>query len=142
MDATPTSATATASAVGTSGTQQGNFTYVFNATAFGQDIFFSKNGATTVTGQLFNGGSATASTSVASTTAITSTADTSASNNYVIHAGQTKQITVTITVPAGTNASLNSDLGSFFFGVSDSAASASSTPFNNNYQTPSVFLHA
>jgi hypothetical protein len=144
IDSAPSSATATATAVGTTGTQQGNFTYVFNATAFGQDIYFSKNGGTTVTGQLFNNGSATASTSVASTTSITSTADTSSVNasNYVIHTGQTKQITVTVTVPQGTNAPLNSVLQRFQYGLTDATASASTTLLNNNYQTPSVFLHA
>ncbi|CAN5678006.1 hypothetical protein BH11PAT2_BH11PAT2_07520 [soil metagenome] len=144
IDPTPTSATATATAVGTTGTQQGNFTYVFNVTGFGQDIFFSKNGNATIFGKLYSNGSSTAaSTTVASTTAITSTADTSANGtNYVIHSGQTKQVSVTVTVPQGTNAPLNSVLTSFQFGLTDAAPSATSTPFNNNYQTPSVFLHA
>ncbi|MEO6536309.1 MAG: peptidoglycan-binding protein [Candidatus Paceibacterota bacterium] len=142
VDSAPSSATATATAVGTSGTQQGNFTYVFNATAFGQDIFFSKNGTATVLGALYSNGVSTSS--VASSTAITSTADTSSgnANNYVIHTGQTKQITVTVTVPAGTNAPINSVLTGLKYGLTDATASASTTVLNNNYQTPSVYLHS
>jgi hypothetical protein len=142
IDAMPTSATATSQTVNTtSGQQQGNFTFTFNVTAFGQDVYFSKNAGNTIGGTIYSNGTAT---NIASTTALTSTADTSTGNsqNYVIHSGQTKQVTVTITIPAGSNAPLNAVLNSFKWGTTDGAPSANTASFNNNYQTAPVFLHA
>jgi hypothetical protein len=142
IDGTPSSTSASASAVGTGGTQQGNFTYTFNVTAFGQDIYFAKSAATTIVGQVFDASSV--ATTTATSSALTSTADTSSGNaaNYVVHSGQTKQVTVTVTVPAGSNASVYSRLNSFKFGLSDGAPSASTAPFTNNYQTAPVYLHS
>ncbi len=133
---------ATATSVGTSGTQQGNFTFTFNVTAFGQDVYFSKTGSVAVSGRLLANGTATST--VASSTALTSTADTSSgnSNNYVVHSGQTKSITVTVTVPAGTNASLSAILDSFHYGTTDATVAASSTSLTTNYQTGPVYLHS
>jgi peptidoglycan hydrolase-like protein with peptidoglycan-binding domain len=142
IDGTPSSTSASASAVGIGGTQQGNFTYTFNVTAFGQDIYFAKSAATTIVGQVFDASSV--ATTTATSSALTSTADTSSGNaaNYVVHSGQTKQVTVTVTVPAGSNASVYSRLNSFKFGLSDGAPSASTAPFTNNYQTAPVYLHS
>jgi len=139
FDTTPTTS-ATAQSLGTSGTQQGNFTFTFNVTAFGQDIFFSKNANVTTSGTLYSNGTATST--VASSTALTSTADVTGSNNYVIHSGQTKSVTVTVTVPQGTNAPINAVLNTFRYGTAETNVSASSTQLNNNYQTAPVYLHS
>lgn len=138
FDTNPTTS-ATATSLGNTATQQGNFTFTFNVTSFGQDIYFSKNANTTVSGRLLSNGSAT---STASSTSLTSTADTSTGNNYVVHSGQTKSVSVTVTVPAGAGGPVNAVLDTFRYGTSDATVSASSTALTTNYQTASVFLHS
>lgn len=142
-DASPSGATANATAVGTSGTQQGNFVFTFNVTAFGQDVFISKNAATSTNYSLLSNGTASGATS---TVGLTMTADTSANGNYVVHAGQSKQVTVTVTVPAGNSTTINAKLNSLIYSLTDTAAPAGPTgqtaTLNNNYQTPGVFIHS
>ncbi|MDB4992073.1 MAG: baaA1 [Parcubacteria group bacterium] len=141
LDASPSSATANVTTVNTTtGSQQGTFTFTYNVTAFGQDVFFSKNANTAINGQILSNG--TAATTTATTSAITSTADTSGSNNYVVHSGQTKQVTVTITLTQGFNQSVYAQLFNMKFGSTDAAPAASTAVFNNNYITAPVYVRA
>ncbi|MDB5265304.1 MAG: baaA1 [Parcubacteria group bacterium] len=139
VDSAPTTSTS-ASQVGTTGTQQGSFMYTFNVTSFGQDIFFSKVGNLAVTGTITD--QSGVATSTASSTAISSTADTSTGNHYVVHSGQTKQVSVTITVPAGSNQSDTSVLKTFTFSNSDAFTTTSTTTLPSAYQAGPLFLHA
>jgi peptidoglycan hydrolase-like protein with peptidoglycan-binding domain len=138
-DTNPTTS-AVSTNVGTTGTQQGTFTFTFNVTAFGQDIFVgTTSSAYSLT--VFNNSGGTV---VASSSAITSTADkTSSVGNYVIHSGQTKSVTVSATVNGG-GTYYYAKLNSLNYGTVDSAGgtTASSTIFNNNYQTAPVYVHA
>lgn len=139
VDSTPTSATASVQAIGTSGQQQGTFTYTFNVTAFGQDVYVSKSASVAINGQLFSNGVAT---NTASSSALTSTADTSGSgNNYVVHSGQTKTFTYTVTVNAA-GGYVNSDLNTLNFALTDvNPANTNSTTFTNSYITAPVYIH-
>jgi len=137
FDTTPTTS-ATVAAIGTSGTQQGNFTFTFNVTAFGQDIYFAKDN-TAFTATLMNGSTASTTANTASSTAISSTADT-ISGVYVVHSGQTKSVTITSTVN-GSGGYLYMALNSFKYGTTIGAPTASSTTFTTNYQTNQIYIH-
>ncbi len=138
FDATP-STSATVSAIGTSGTQQGTFTFTFNVTAFGQDIYFAKSNTAFTATLLDNTGTASSTANAASSTAISSTADT-ISGVYVVHSGQTKSVTITSTVN-GAGGYLYAALNSFKYGTTIGAPTASSTTFTTNYQTNQIYIH-
>ncbi len=136
-DTNPTTS-AVATNVGTTGTQQGTFTFTFNVTAFGQDIYVgTTSSAYNLSIYMNNGTSVSASSS-----AITSTADkTSSVGNYVVHSGQTKSFTVSATVN-GYGTYFYAKLNSLYYSTTDSTTYGSSYTFNNNYQTSPVYVHA
>lgn len=135
FDTTPTTS-ATKSVPGTGTQETGTFTFTFNVTAFGQDVYLSS----TTNGYTPSGvydQTGTATTTAAS--AITSTADRSTLNNYVIHSGQTKAVTISYT-KAGQGGYAYARLLTLKFGTTDANPLASSTSFTTNYQTSQIYL--
>jgi hypothetical protein len=117
----------------------GTFTLTFNVTAFGQDIFissttngFTPNGATALFDQ---NGVATTSTAAS----ISSTADRSTLNNYVIHSGQTKAVTVQYT-KLGQNGVAQAKLQTLLFGTTDANPLSKSITLPTAYQTAQQYL--
>ena len=138
VDSTPASETATKSVPGTGTQETGTFTITFNVTAFGQDVYVSSttNGFTPL---LVLDQSGVATTTAAAS--ITSTADrtTTGTNNYVIHSGQTKSVTVSYT-KLGQAGYAYARLLTLKFGTTDANPLASSTSFTTNFQTPQIYL--
>ncbi|MDR3548075.1 MAG: peptidoglycan-binding protein [Candidatus Pacebacteria bacterium] len=140
VDSTPTTS-AVAQTLGNSSTQLGTFTFTFNVTAFGEDIYLSSttNG---FTGSLYDQGGNT----VTATTSISSTADrtSGSTNNYVIHNGQTKQVTVSFT-KSGGNAYYYGKLSTLHFGTADTGTSgplSQTFTFPTSYQTTQIYLNS
>ena len=118
-DSAPTTSAIVTNNGGNVTAQTGTFTFTFNVTAFGQDAYIaSTSGAFTSTVYDYsNSNTATSSTAVASS--LTSTADRSGLSNYVVHSGQTKQITVQTTVVEGAGHFYYVVLNSLKFNTSD-----------------------
>jgi peptidoglycan hydrolase-like protein with peptidoglycan-binding domain len=139
VDSQPSSASGWSNiATAGNGTQQtATYSFVFNVTAFGQDIFVSSttNGYTPVT--LYDGSTNTSTTTAATT--VSSQADTSGLGNYVIHNGQTKQFTITYT-KQGQNGTVYAKLGTLKFGTTDANPLSSTYTFPNTYKGGSLFL--
>jgi len=141
VDAAPTTSVTT-QGNGSNTQITGTFNLTFNVTAFGQDIYvssttngFTPNGATA----LFDGnGNATTSTAAS----ISSTADRSGLNNYVIHSGQTKSITISYT-KLGQGGIAQAKLLTLVYGLSDATAvgaSSKTLTFPTAYQTAQQYL--
>ena len=120
-DSAPTTSASVTNNGGNVTTQTGTFTFTFNVTAFGQDAYIaSTTSAFTTTVYDYTLGVSTSSPAVASS--LTSTADRSGLGNYVVHSGQTKQVTVQTTVNSGAGHFYYVVLNSLKFNTSDSAA--------------------
>ncbi|MDB5237518.1 MAG: baaA1 [Parcubacteria group bacterium] len=128
---------------GNSAQQTGTFTLTFNVTAFGQDVYISSttNGFTTknqgVLGPQVVDQSGAATTTAASS--ISSTADRSTLNNYVIHSGQTKSVTIQLT-KVGQSGVAQAILSTLLFGTTDTNPLSSSIALPTAYQTAQQYL--
>jgi hypothetical protein len=119
-DSAPTTSASVQNNGGNVTAQTGTFNFTFNVTAFGQDAYIaSTSAAFTATVFDYTNNSATTSALIASS--LTSTADRSGLGNYVVHSGQTKQITVQSTVSTGAGHFYYVVLNSLKFNTSDSA---------------------
>jgi hypothetical protein len=141
-DGSPSVYSATAafnSSGGGSTTQTGTFNFTFNVTAFGQDVFVSSTSAAfTAT---LSSGNAASSTVTAS--AISSTADRdSSTQNFVIHSGQTKSVTVTLTRNGGNNTNYTARLNTLLFGTSASTPTTSTINLPSAYTTGNVIINS
>jgi peptidoglycan hydrolase-like protein with peptidoglycan-binding domain len=134
-DAVPTTSAVAQTVSNNASTQTGTFNFTFNATAFGQDIYISSTSNGYTPASVFKSDGTTA----AATTTLTSTADRSALGNYVIHAGQTKSITVSFVKAAG-NAFYYAKLQTLLFGTTDGNPLASTITLPTAYQTNQVYL--
>ncbi len=124
-DSAPTTSASVTNNGGNVTTQTGTFTFTFNVTAFGQDAFIAStsNAFTATVYDYTNNNTATSSATVASS--LTSTADRSGLGNYVVHSGQTKQVTVQTTVNSGQGHFYYVVLNAIKFNTTDSAAGIS-----------------
>jgi hypothetical protein len=122
-------------------TQTGTFTFTFNVTAFGQDIYVASTSAA-FSASLFSGNQAASSTITAS--AITSTADRDATTqNYVIHSGQTRQITITVSRNGGNNTFYYAKLNSLNFDTTNVAVpTGRSITLPTAYTTNQVIINS
>ncbi len=123
-------------------TQTGTFTFTFNVTAFGQDIYVASTSAA-FNASLFSGNNSASSTPTAQ--AITSTADRdSTTQNYVIHSGQTKQITITISRNGGNNTFYYAKLNTLYFDVAPNQAlpTGRSITLPSSYTTNQVIINS
>ena len=121
---------------GNSAQQTGTFNLTFNVTAFGQDVYISSttNGFTPT--QVVDGSNVATTTAAAS---LSSTADRSALNNYVIHSGQTKSVTVSFT-KVGQGGIVQAKLSTLLFGTTDANPLSNSITLPTAYQTAQQFL--
>jgi peptidoglycan hydrolase-like protein with peptidoglycan-binding domain len=130
---------------GNSAQQTGTFNLTFNVTAFGQDIYVSSttNGITTpnpTAGGLIQVVGVNGNGTTTAAAALSSTADRSALNNYVIHSGQTKSITVSLT-KVGQSGIAQGKLSTLLFGTSDATVlTGGVVTFPNTYQTAQQYL--
>ena len=143
-DGTPTSATAvsTLNSGGSATTQTGTFTFTFNVTAFGQDIFVGTTPSAFVA-TLYTTSTSTGSVSTTSPTAsaISSTADRDQGTNvYVIHSGQTRQVTISVSKNGGNNGYYYARLNTLNFGLSNTDTTSRSIQLPTSYQTPQVIV--
>ncbi len=131
--------TAVATASSANSTQQiGTFTFTFNVTAFGQDIYVPSVANSAFRTQLYMGQDT--GFTVTSTSAVTSTADRSSRGNFVIHAGQTKKFTVTITALDAQNQTVQAGLLGLNYGTSDASPATSAYSFPSTYLTSAIML--
>ena len=124
----------TVSSVGTTGTQQGTFTFVVPVTSFGQDIYLGTSTAS-------YGYTLTGATTGTTSSILTSDADVSTGVGYVIHSGQTKNVTVSITA-TGASAYVYANLNYIKFGTTTAAVTASTATTTSAFQTSPVSLHS
>ncbi len=134
-DAAPTT-NVTTTVNGNSAQQTGTFTLTFNVTAFGQDVFVSSTTNGFLPTQVVDQNNAATTTAAAS---ISSTADRSPLNNYVIHSGQTKSITVQFT-KVGQSGVAQAKLTQLNFGTLDATPTTNSITLPTAYQTNQQFL--
>lgn len=134
-DSAPTTTAVVANNGGNVTSQTGTFTFTFNVTAFGQDAFIASttNAYGVTVFDFTNSNTATSSNVTGSVianpnvaTSLTSTADRSTLGNYVIHSGQTKQITIQVALStAGAGHFYYAVLKNLKFNTSDASAGIS-----------------
>ncbi len=129
VDASPTTSATTAT-VGSTSQQLGTFSFTFNVTALGQDAYVPSSVNAFAPLQLFDQNGIATTTQA---TSITSTADRTSQNNYVIHVGQTKSFTITLT-KLGQNGTVQAKLATLRYGNADQ------NPANNTYSFPSTYV--
>jgi peptidoglycan hydrolase-like protein with peptidoglycan-binding domain len=140
-DAVPTTSATVALNGGSNTTQQkGTFTFTFNVTAFGEDVFVSSttNGYSVALTDTSNG----TRTTTASTTAITSSADISPLGNYVVHSGQSKSITISAALSGGYGDYWYATLSSLKYGLTDANPLTSTASLTTNYRTQPVSINS
>lgn len=142
VDAAPAAAVWSLSTAGNGTQQTGTYNFVFNVTAFGQDIYVSSssNGftPTQVNGTPAGGTGALVATTTAAAT-ISSTADRSTLSNYVVHSGQTKSFTIGFT-KQGQNGVAQAVLSTLLFGTADANPLLKTYTLPSTYQSPQQFL--
>jgi peptidoglycan hydrolase-like protein with peptidoglycan-binding domain len=145
VDSSPSVASAVATNNGGNvTTQTGTFTFTFNVTAFGQDIYIAKDASKAFDATVYNNGSAVSTTTA---NAISSTADRDGgTQNFVVHNGQTKQVTITVSKNAGNGLFYYVVLNHLYYATSTGALSATTTEqqltFPSSYQTNQVIINS
>jgi hypothetical protein len=140
VDSTPASgSTWTVVSNGATGQDTGTYNFVFNVTAFGQDVYVSSTTANSVLPLTVYDASGNATTT--NSVNISSQADISGLGNYVIHSGQTKQVTVSF-VKLGQAGSVYAKLNTLKFGTTDSNPLAATYTFPSAYRSSTQFLNA
>jgi hypothetical protein len=137
----PTAATATAAYLNNSTTAQtGTFTFTFDVTAFGQDIYVAPDYSAFSMNII---ASSTGNQNSPDSSAITSTADLSPNGNFVIHDGQTKTFTITGLMMGGCGQDYyNAVLSSLNYGTDDTDTNENFITFPISYVTGAVSLTA
>ncbi len=141
LGSAPTSATAVQSPAASGVSGSGTFTFTFNVTAFGQNIYVGTT-SSAFSGILYDNTTGLSTTTTG--TAISSGATKSANGNYLIGSGQTVPFTITMTKTSGQNHLFSAILSFLNYGTTDGAtpaltATASST-FPSTYTTGSVTI--
>jgi hypothetical protein len=141
LASTPSSAVGVQGVASNGVSGSGTFTFTFNVTAFGQNIYVGTT-SSAFSATLYDNTTGLSTTTTGS--AISSGATKSPNGNYQIGSGQTVPFTVVLTKTSGQNHLFNAVLNSFVYGVTDAAtpagtATATSTA-PSTYTTNSVTI--
>ncbi len=141
-DASPTTTAVVQNNGGNVTSQTGTFTFTFNVTAFGQDEYIgSTSSAYGLTFYDYTAAAATTSSSLLASS-LTSTADRSPLGNYVIHNGQTKQVTIQATIGSGLGHFYYVTLNKLVYGTADANASSTVLKLPTSYQSAQVKINS